>query len=1226
MKQLKHPHDIRTCNKGTNIDLDKELHNTQEGDVVDRHNMRTMPMDGDNESSKKIGGEEVLYPNIDNRCNGGSGLPLSVTYECVGVVEVNDRIVEFWADDDNLDPSLIRIDGLIVLYSSDFPITTDFPLQIAKNESCIGGEVYITDFNVIPMFFNVEDLLLNSNVDVGDQTGSCEEKYFTEFNIDEQTLQLTRTLEHPVFIKLTTAAAGFDEVLGSTGLPVGYVTYSHRYVTDDGERTSWSAPTPQIPIVKAVSSNCVNYPWVKTISKDPDISVPSIYGAHVRLRIDNSNNYDFIELRRDSWVAGDPLGNPATSEVAGKIDVAAGQFGIMDILDKGGSEEILSEEDIISTMSSIARAKAIRYFNQRLYLMNVEYESRNVDDSVDMIDEGLATVAFPVIQKLGKAGHSDPYKAAYHKSTMRGEKHGYGIILWDDQGQYTFAKDIVGAENILMPNRRVPTSALTEGASYEGTVRAADINGDVNQTHEVFDLVDAVGKDDACLFANILEAGSKSEGDVNEVTVPPYNCDPIDPSLVTVGQVQGDNLGYRPWTPVSQDSQACNHLNFWNNTSVGTTDATLEGGYAPNGFEPNYYSAGMAFKGVETLPTWAKAFSIVRTPPATKVIAQGLGYYSMKSAGSGIGTNTEKKNDELAVYFPDLDEQTGIDPTIIDSIKADPTAFAIQVVSPLGFFTEVATYLDRAGLGGSRDKGADMITYCRILRDDTVDIDQSINSPFADESAMGIEDAANAGHRYVGYSKWRTPAFSGSEPFTGGGGGNTEIDITNVIDYTSQSGRMKYFRVQLGSPIYEFINTNGDDATNEDGVKNFHEPIYVVNIVRKEADVAQQNSQRYDFAGHYQKVEATIGISDGQIGQSHLLVDERWEDVRQNIDGEVQNDYAALHRFVFIRDILGNEKRWLNIDNISGVPLTTILDDIDNNGFANVADASGSFTVYGVYTTSQTTDFTAPIFSVDFEYLFPAYPQGIFIPQAENEIVVKYDNRIPVRVFGGDTWINESIWAVKDKEYTKGGENIDESTLDEFNGIGDFRLNVAWPFKRFEINERHFIIKNATAGVGKIQDENVYNVNPTGIKPSSLRQLIAMWTAETKINLSFSFNDEGVLHSSLQQLPLKNYVMRPHQWDDDQFASGATAAYADNNIFADYETDYGDEYLNWQFGGYRFLPQVNLDYSKKDNTRAIASVPELGFEEQNEFCTRIIWSARRPINVQDTPSIRTFPT
>jgi hypothetical protein len=263
---------------------------------------------------------------------------------------------------------------------------------------------------------------------------------------------------------------------------------------------------------------------------------------------------------------------------------------------------------------------------------------------------------------------------------------------------------------------------------------------------------------------------------------------------------------------------------------------------------------------------------------------------------------------------------------------------------------------------------------------------------------------------------------------------------------------------------------------------------------------------------------------------------------------------------------------------------------------------------------------------VDFEYLFPAYPQGIFIPQAENEIVVKYDNRIPVRVFGGDTWINESIWAVKDKEYTKGGENIDESTLDEFNGIGDFRLNVAWPFKRFEINERHFIIKNATAGVGKIQDENVYNVNPTGIKPSSLRQLIAMWTAETKINLSFSFNDEGVLHSSLQQLPLKNYVMRPHQWDDDQFASGATAAYADNNIFADYETDYGDEYLNWQFGGYRFLPQVNLDYSKKDNTRAIASVPELGFEEQNEFCTRIIWSARRPINVQDTPSIRTFPT
>ncbi len=157
MKQQKHPHDIRTTNGGTNTDIDQELHNTQEGSVLDRHNMRTMPMDGSNESSKKIKGEEVLYPNIDNRCSGGTGLPISITYTCIGSAEVNGHIVEFWADKDRLDPSLIRIDGQIVLMSVDFPLESQFPLQIAKNESCIGGEIYITDFNTTPMVFNIND-------------------------------------------------------------------------------------------------------------------------------------------------------------------------------------------------------------------------------------------------------------------------------------------------------------------------------------------------------------------------------------------------------------------------------------------------------------------------------------------------------------------------------------------------------------------------------------------------------------------------------------------------------------------------------------------------------------------------------------------------------------------------------------------------------------------------------------------------------------------------------------------------------------------------------------------------------------------------------------------------------------------------------------------------------------------------------------------------------------
>ena len=188
MKQQHHPHDIKHYSNGVNRDVDDELMGLQEGQSIDACNMRSNPMDGDNAARKKINGEEVMYPNIDNRCAGGTGLPLASTYECIGIVEVNDHIIEFWADSAKVDPPVVRIDGLIVLMTADLPVTIDAPLQIAKNESCVGGEIYFTDYVVTPMLFNIDDLLLNSGIDVGGKEGECTGKYFDGFNLDEHLL------------------------------------------------------------------------------------------------------------------------------------------------------------------------------------------------------------------------------------------------------------------------------------------------------------------------------------------------------------------------------------------------------------------------------------------------------------------------------------------------------------------------------------------------------------------------------------------------------------------------------------------------------------------------------------------------------------------------------------------------------------------------------------------------------------------------------------------------------------------------------------------------------------------------------------------------------------------------------------------------------------------------------------------------------------------------------
>jgi len=1241
MKQQHHPKDVRLYAKGANRDVDDELLGLNQGQYIDACNMRNNPMDGDNSSSKKINGEVVFYPNIDNRCNVGTGNPLASTYTCIGVAELNSNIFEVWADEAEVEPPLIRVNGLIVAMSSDIPFQAKYPLQIAKNEACIGGEVYLTDFNVPPVLYNIKDLLLNSGVSIGGETGECTDKYFEGYNHDEQILIIKRSVDRPAFIKLDDSGTGYDAVFGSTGLPVGYVSYSFRYVSSAGDRTAWSASTPQIPVVRAVSSECVNYPWVKTISKDPDVSVPSVYGAHVRLRINNELNYDFIEVRRDSWIAGDPLDTPPISEIAGVYDITPNQFAVLNILDRGGFEETLGVDDLTEVMAAIERAKAIRYFNQRLYLMNVEYGSRVIDDNVNLIGEDTETPGFPTIQNMGKPGHSDPYQATYYKSSMRGEKKGYGIVVYDDQGQNTFAKKIIGAENFQMPNRRDAVSPETLGSSYYGTVRAATVDGEVDQTHEVFDLTDAVSKTNLCLYANILDQGSKSNIKVNDA----------ENSLCPTSQEEGLNgdfsleaplptftygakIGHRPFTPVSQLDTDCRYHDYVVTTRA--KDSLLGGGgwkdYNPKGFEPNYYSAGMAFKGVDVddpdFPSWATSFSIVETPSAGKVVAQGLGYYSLIGAEGGLGGNTQKQRDEFAIYFPDLDENTGIDPTIIEAIKVNPDAFAIQLVSPLGFFTEVFTFNNASGtlIPKLRDKSVDMITYCRILKDDANDEINPDENPF-----MGIEDTP--GNRYVAYGKWRASnSVAPGALFENEAGGNQELDLDSsspIIDYTSSSGRQKYLRLKVapGFAFYEESTAGSSYLGTNESVRKWHEPVYVVNIVRKQADIADTNVKNYNYTGHYQKLKAKIGVSDGTDGQIYPLVDERWEDCIQTTSGEVQNDYSLLERFVYVRDSAGVELRWLNVTDKSVGDIEDILDDLTASSVATVTDASGSYQIYGVYKSSETVDFTAPIYNVNFDWFDINYDRRFFIPEEQFDILVKYDKRIPIRVFGGDTWIGESTWAVKDKVYNKDGDPVDDG-FDTGDGVGDdFRLNIAFPFNRYKLNDRIFIV-NKSSGANKIQDDNsMLFHNGVGTGSASIRQIIAMWTAETRINLSFAFNDETSLHSSDQFFALKNYVMRPHEWDDSRFDSGTlNEIYVDdNNLFEEYGTDYGSEYLLWGVGGFRFRPQTNLDYSKTDTTKGFASVPQVGFEEQNHYCTRIIWSNERPPNVQDTPTVRTFP-
>ena len=441
---------------------------------------------------------------------------------------------------------------------------------------------------------------------------------------------------------------------------------------------------------------------------------------------------------------------------------------------------------------------------------------------------------------------------------------------------------------------------------------------------------------------------------------------------------------------------------------------------------------------------------------------------------------------------------------------------------------------------------------------------------------------------------------------------------------TTSSSRQTYFRIQLSDQIYNELGMNGysnpvigkNDATN-DGVIEWREPMYVINLV-KDVSINPGLTTEYKYTGNYVKFKSLVLESNGSNGQTATLVSERWEDCIPQITGQINgiSTYGAFKRFVYVVGPNNIEKRWMNVTFESNPTITTILTALDTFGVYNDPTITDGFDIYGIYISTQSSgdiDGVCQVFTLIFNET-PLYA-AFTVPVSGSKVYVKYDNRIPVRVFGGDTYINESIWAVLDNEYNKDALPKDAAS--------DFRMNAPFPLKSYDFVDTYPIWENTSAwnydyGYG------FQFCNNLGLEVSSIRQLISMWTAETRINLSFAFNNESPDKANSDQFfPLINYIPRPYKWDNDN-PTDRNVFENDNNLSIEYYDDYGFEWNLWVYGGFRFTPQVNIDYSKSQTNKLFTSIPAVGFTEETDFCTRIIWSLKRPINSQDTPSVKTF--
>lgn len=1174
-----HPWNTRTYGLGVNRDTDGELISPEEASALDSFNMI-----GDDGRRDKIKGEEITFPNIDNRCIGGTGLPVSGDLFCIGSRIVNRKLFEVVCDKNEVEPTFIRIDGKIVAMSPLLPFVWNKPLQMDINDSCVGGEVFLTDFSAPPFIFSVKDLLENSGIG----SDECTQKYFEEFDPSEHYLQIQGSLNRPEFLELTSEedASIIFQTQGTNGLQEGMYTYSVQYESESGERSQRSMVTPMIPVVTRVSaSGTPAYPWAFTYAKLPDPDNPSIYGTRMRLRVDNTNNYSIARIIRTKWNINDPLTSPGITEVAGFIPLSGEVVQVFEFIDKGGFEEFVPDDEDLNIMTAISKAKSVRYFNRKVHLGNVTFAEKEVaDDEVEFATGSGNKKIYPAIMALNTAGHADPWHATYFRHYITQEKVGFAVIFWDGQNGFSFAKDEDFLQEYTAPKRRDLVSGNTKNISLHGIPKGSIDGGSVGYTHDVSHLRSPERKIQSDQYFNILNDGTKNG-------------------------VSGSDLGHRPFGPTGHSDGDVTGLRNVINPSAIDEDPSAglnpEISYTPKGFAPDYYAHGVALHGITKWPSWAKGFSVVRTESAKRVVAQGMAYYALRPGQSNVGT--AKTPNKCWLYLPDGSPAHGIDPNILDNIINNPQDYYLEVAAPVGFFTEVYSFL---GGNVNASRKIDMITYARVDREQVVDGDGLIHPQDGDIAIDGLD-----GYRYIGNGSWRR---LGTDPqqqgvFANYGGGTTEFNITSAqLQSTDISSRSRYLEVTMDQEMFFHEYSGANYKSTDQGVRRWHEPVYIVNVIRKNAGITTQNVVEYQHTGHFQKIESLIGVGDSALLQDFPLVDDRWEDCihyPENADPTLisESDFTSYERFIYVQDSLAIKRRWLNVKYRTLEEIEEILEDIQNNGFHEVTDASGTYSIYGVFKDTQETVLNRQSFNIRFEVLSQNYSEAYQIPQQDQKIFIAYDSRIPIQVFGGEGWVNESIWA----------------PIDIPPDTPLFWMNRPFIFRSYFMNTNIHIVRQTT-GINKIQDNDIMKFSGvSGNLPADVRQLVNMFCCETRSNLVYAHNDGAPTHRA--GFPKINYVMRPYEFVYTDPLGDANDFLTNNNMFSEYFTDYDREWLYWKYGGFKIYPENNLDFSQRNkDTRVISSAPRIGFKEITEYCSRVIWSLQRATTDQRSPALRTF--
>lgn len=1135
---------------------------------------------------------------------------------------VNNMFFVVWLDNTGVSPkNYITLNDKIVLETDNLGFTKDNHIDISESNNSLGGEVFLTDYNIPPVYFMIKDMLDNYGIT---------DKYTTAFDISQHTLNTDLPINQMVFKRLYQTGA-------LNGLATGSYAYSYRLVSTSGDKSNWSPATPLIQ----VPDKPMYYPLSETVvdgtkegSREynerlasgqlpADINI-SQCGCELWLRIDNRLGYNEVEVSRTEYNVGAGLGTTGVTVLIQKILIQPGDFFILVIKDDKStqtSDTIISIDEESSINSIIKRAKTIRYFNNKVQLGNIEYEDTSGKNDVTINTDFDGDRFLPLTHYNHRRqvyGMLDEQFRTYNKSLMDEESYGFAIVAWGDSMSRINVIEPDELKSTRMPSRDTIKTrkqrALSFNSSFDGdSLFMENTKGSVGNILQSSYLYEADNFDEA-IFDNYAHqerqtytgdvTGWEAQPDIDKLKIKQNisNQDSfvkkVFPGGVDPQTYKSSEVGLKLREPKKAKDEKVYEFN--NVFKISKKDnfyaLPLSSTRYIEPFSKNPYMRTLCL-GITNLTVNSnnvKAISVVRTKPAGRVVMQGLGSYSIQSGKEADSFIWKKKLNCITLMCPD---DWILDENLISILSSNPERFRVKISRPQMMTTEVMA-VSKPPLGGSGTR------HARNVSDILCHAYYGVDNPYG-------EAGFNTSTGYTPYMgvpvDYFQPSLRGngndSEDIGGGAFGGWYLEKFSVNN--EQEG-VSTFELQLADP-FNIYKTESSPVTFGSQAEAMLEPVYIVNIIDEGALVSNSDFKEYYESSQLIKMESVVEIiSNSRDYSSYRIygVDEREEDYHvSKIATTDYDDIISYDRYISVRRegkiyLLWNINGFLKGNNTD--TLSALQGDIENG----TTDFRG-VVLHGVYASSRDENGDLYIIlepsSIENESLSPPIDIPLsatlyFDYKPGDEIIVKFDNTKPVKCFG-DNYIGAScLLQLNRGSVWKEDDEINESPV---------VINASFPYASFRL---------PTNLLMNYMDDSVFGIWGNIV---AVRQMAWRFFCKSKSSIVLTDGE------SFPNTQYKARVM-PESELGDAFNPGAYA-----HLYPEYLELFPGEFERWQYGG--FNPnklKYNIDYSKTNENYKYASFkdrrPSLQTENKNLYPTRVVWSLTRPIQSYYSSGLRTF--